>query len=329
MKVSILLPVYNAEDYIGETLSSLISQTYRDLEILVIDDGSTDNSNKIIKDFAEEDNRVRLVEQKNEGLISTLNKGLSLCKGEYIARMDADDISFANRIERQVDFLDVHSEVGIVGSSVILFGDDVSDSLSLKPENHELNLANLLFAPCFAHPSVMIRKRLIEKHNFHYDLNYQHCEDYKLWVDMAFETKLANISEPLVKYRQHPKQVSVENNHISLENHFKISSIMFDRLGLSLNYVNFLSILGKTRSTNYNEIVAVFEEIIEKNSSLKVFEERALKKVIGERIDRLNENIYGFLGYLKTKNSKISGLVSVKWYVLLMRTLKNIISSMR
>jgi len=121
--VSVLIPCYNCEEYVEEAVMSIIKQTYPNLEILVIDDGSTDNTGNILKILAKEDPRIIYIKnEENLKLIATLNKGLNLCKGKYIARMDADDISLPTRIEKQVNFLEAHPEIGIVGTYTKNFG---------------------------------------------------------------------------------------------------------------------------------------------------------------------------------------------------------------
>ena len=205
--VSVLIPCYNCEEYVEEAVMSIIKQTYSNLEILVIDDGSTDNTKTILQRLAQKDSRIRYIKnEENLKLIKTLNKGLDLCNGKYIARMDADDISLLTRIEKQVNFLEKHPEIGIVGTYTKNFG--VNNRTWKMKTRDKFIRAHLFFNTCFAHPSVMIRTSVLRDNHLYYDANYLHAEDYKLWCDIAQYTKLANIPEILLYYRINQNQIS-------------------------------------------------------------------------------------------------------------------------
>ena len=206
--VSVLIPCYNCEPYIREAVMSIMRQSYANLEILVIDDGSTDNTGNILKELAEEDTRIVYIKnEKNLKLIATLNKGLDLCKGKYIARMDADDISVPSRIEKQVDFLEKHPNIGVVGAHIEFFGGNKRSIWKTNTEDKYIR-ADLLFGTCFAHPVVMMRTSVLRDHHLYYNTDYPHAEDYKLWCDIAQYTELANIPEVLLYYRINENQVS-------------------------------------------------------------------------------------------------------------------------
>ena len=210
--VSVLIPCYNCDQYVKEAVKSIIEQSYTNLEILVIDDGSTDNTGNILKELAKEDTRIVYIKnEKNLKLIATLNKGLDLCKGKYIARMDADDISVPTRIEKQVDFLEKHSNIGIVGADIEFFGGNKRSIWKTNTEDKYIR-TDLLFGTCFAHPVVMMRTSILREHHLYYNDDYPHAEDYKLWCDIAQYTKLANIPEVLLYYRVNDNQVSNKYN---------------------------------------------------------------------------------------------------------------------
>ena len=207
--VSILLPVYNAEKYLSEAIDSVLAQTLIDWELLLIDDGSTDNSIKILEEYAAKDSRIKIYNNDNNlGLIATLNRGVELCKGDYIARMDADDIMVSNRLEKQVLFLEHNRSYGMCGTNAITIdenGDEIGHIINLSSD--ELLRINLLFSVPFVHPSIMFRKEIFN--DIEYDLEYKHVEDYDLWVRFSTEWKIANLPEFLFKYRWHDKNVSV------------------------------------------------------------------------------------------------------------------------
>ncbi len=196
-KVTVLMPVYNAEHHLREAMDSILSQTYLDFEFLVIDDGSTDASAAILQSYI--DLRLRFVQNPhNLGLTATLNLGLEIAQGEYVARMDADDVSLPERLAKQVAFLDTHPNVGIVGAWAEAFGD--ARFRIPHPPDAETIRAKLLFDSALVHPAVLMRRAFLDAH----DLRYQplgHFEDYELWQRAARLFPLANIPEVLFRYR--------------------------------------------------------------------------------------------------------------------------------
>lgn len=203
-KITVLMPVYNGEAFIREAIQSIIAQTYINFEFLIIDDGSDDQSVNIIKNYR--DFRIRLKQNEtNRGLVESLNKGIDLAKGEYIARMDCDDICFPERLAKQLTFMEQHLEVGVCGTW-IEFTD--TGQVLQHPVEHELIVSGLTQHNQLAHPSVMIRTAVLRQHHLYYDPYYTYAQDYELWVRMSKITRLANIPEVLVKYRIHPGQVS-------------------------------------------------------------------------------------------------------------------------
>ncbi len=229
--VSVVLPVYNAEKYIQVAIESILGQSYTNLEMIIIDDGSTDNSLSIIKSFT--DKRIRLVQNdQNLKLIRTLNKGLELSRGVYIARMDADDIAMPERLEKQVKYLEVHSSVGICGSYVEIFGDQIENKVWKYPLVDKDIRAEMLFKSPFAHPSVMLRKQIISDYNIRYNERYLHAEDYDFWVLIAEKSQLANIPEVLLKYRIHNNQVGSRYTMIQRENTSIIIKKLLNKFGV-------------------------------------------------------------------------------------------------
>ena len=208
-KISVVLPVYNAEAFIKEAIDSILNQTYADFELIIIDDGSQDNSVEIIKSFV--DSRIELIiKDDNSGLIDSLNLGINRAKGEYVARMDADDIAEPNRFLEQVKFLDKNPDVGIVGASVLIFGN--REAIKKYPTTYKGCLNELLFHPCFCHPIVLIRKDVFSRFNLRYEEMGYLAEDYLLWIRLAKLTKFHNLKEVLLKYRVNDDSVSVSKS---------------------------------------------------------------------------------------------------------------------
>ncbi len=203
-KVTVLMPVYNNELYVYEAVSSILNQTFGDFELLIVDDGSTDASASVIEAF--QDPRIRLVRSEmNEGLVAALNKGLALAEGEYIARMDSDDIALPERLEKQVALLDQRADIGLCGTQLKLMNADIWFSHPTEPEQIR---CKLLFNCCINHPTVMFRRELMLANGLWYDAFAKHAEDYELWTRMAQLMRLANLDEPLLLYRMHEEQVT-------------------------------------------------------------------------------------------------------------------------
>ncbi|CEN53975.1 glycosyltransferase family 2 protein [Capnocytophaga canis] len=214
--VSVLIPCYNVEKYVEEAVTSIINQTYDKLEIILIDDGSTDGTTNLLKKITKQDKRIVFVQNdKNIGLIDTLNKGLQICSGKYVARMDSDDISLPQRIEKQVRFLEKNKDIGIVGSYIQFFGE--KKGIWRMETEDRLIKSSLFYNTCFAHPSVMFRNEVVKKNQLKYDKKYIHAEDYKLWYDFSKCTKMANLPVVLLKYRINKNQVSQKFNDIQQE----------------------------------------------------------------------------------------------------------------
>ena len=224
IKISVILPVFNAEKYLKEAIESILNQTYSDFELIILNDGSTDKSVNIINSF--NDKRIVKINQKNIGLPSTLNKGISIAKGEYIARMDADDKSILNRFEIQIAFMERHREVDVLGGAINfidLNGKYLGRSFTLINNSliryYMFNIANVI-----AHPSVLIRKSAFEKYGiYNHQLNIN--EDYHLWCKFLRNgAVIKNVSDTLLDYRIHDDSIS-SNNHFN-----RLNSELWNRI---------------------------------------------------------------------------------------------------
>jgi len=208
IKISVLMPTYNDARYLPQALESILAQSYPDFELIVIDDHSTDETPTILAGYARQDSRLRLLRNStNMGVASALNIGLDAAQGTYIARMDSDDISCPERFERQVEFLDAHPEVGVVGTQLHFIDEDdhFSPQPAWKPPtSHARILWQLLCGAPFCHPSMMMRTDCLRAVGG-YDPAYLN-EDMQLWVKFAFMTELWNLDEVLIHYRQPPQQ---------------------------------------------------------------------------------------------------------------------------
>lgn len=229
--VSVLMPVYNAEKYLAEAIDSIIAQSYTNWELILINDGSTDSSEAIILSYA--DRRIKYHKnEQNIGLIDTLNKGIDLCKGKYIARMDADDIAMPDRLKNQVALMNHNTELVLCGTNALVIDNDGNKTGEIiNTDSNTLLQISLLFTNPFIHPSVLIRKEALD--NLRYNKQAIHIEDYELWTKIAGKGKLANISQPLLKYRWHDTNVSVK--HADTQEQLKdqlIESLIIEKLQL-------------------------------------------------------------------------------------------------
>lgn len=204
--VSVLMPVYDGERYLEEAIQSILNQTFRDFELIIINDGSTDGTAPIIERYRRADGRVRAFEQANHGLAATLNRGLELARGDYVVRMDQDDVSLPDRLAVQTAFMSANRHVGICGTWIETF-DRLNRTVLRLPTDDATIRSWLLFESVLPHPSVIMRREALSSAGLFYDETCMHAEDYDLWVRASRHTALANVPEVLLRYRLHPQQV--------------------------------------------------------------------------------------------------------------------------
>lgn len=234
--VTVLLPVYNGELYLKDAIDSILVQSYSNFVFLIINDGSTDRSEEIILSYT--DSRIKYISnEQNLGLISTLNKGLQLVNTKYVARMDADDISLPKRLEKQILYMEVHSNVGLLGTWCESFGDDVSVDVSKNNQecDHEKICIKQLYQIQMVHPTCMLRMDVIKSLKNVYDEDFLHAEDYELFTRLSHITKLANIPEVLHLYRKHDNAVSSLFNETQILSSLRIQQREFFRLGYTIS----------------------------------------------------------------------------------------------
>jgi glycosyltransferase involved in cell wall biosynthesis len=226
-KVTVLMPVYNGEQYLREAIDSILCQTFQDFEFLIIDDGSSDHSIDIINSY--QDTRIALIKNEiNLGLVLTLNKGLSLAKGEYIARMDADDISFCDRLENQIAFLDTNPDVSLLGTNAqIIDSEGNPQGFCNVISGYELIKWQMCFSSPFIHPSVIFRSQIIDKVNGYTSEAIKgrekySGEDYDLWRRISKISQVDNLQKTLIYLRKHDGNLT----KIYLKEHLRNASII-------------------------------------------------------------------------------------------------------
>ncbi len=212
--ISVIMAVFNAEDYLVEAIESIINQSITNIEIIIINDGSTDKSLSIIEGYAKLDSRIIYKSRENKGLIYSLNEGIQLSKGQYIARMDADDIALPQRLKLQYEFIE-NNQLDICGGDYITIdekGIKLKDHITPKHKS-DIFLSLLANVP-FAHPTVFIRKKFLLDNQLQYGLNgHRHAEDLDLWIRM-FDAgaRFGNVGEYILKYRSFKQSLSSSNH---------------------------------------------------------------------------------------------------------------------
>ena len=233
--ISVIMPVYNCERYVKDAIQSILNQSYTNFELLILDDNSSDSTKTIINEFT--DLRIKLIEKsKNTGYTNSLNYGLSIAKGTYIARMDGDDISIPERFAKQVAFLELHPDVIVCGTNYKIIG---TNKVKILPETHEDIKIELLKNTCFGHPTVMIRKEILDRYDLMYDIEKEPAEDYDLWVRLLKYGRLYNLNEVLLHYRVYDGQVSQKRRNIQLQSKLSTRIQLLQHLELNFSKAEF------------------------------------------------------------------------------------------
>ncbi len=225
------MPVYNAGRYLADAIESILAQSFEDFELIIINDGSTDESPLVIQSYL--DQRIKFINHKfNSGLVAALNTGLQSATGKYIARMDQDDISFPGRLQMQYNYMEQHPDCVLLGTQVKVIGENKLSKMYTV--SNELK-ASLLFGTSFAHPSVMMRASILKNKHIAYDEQFKHAEDYGLWTQLAMCGEIANLEEVCLEYRKHPSQYTKVFSDGMLKATRKIRSLYLDKLGAAVS----------------------------------------------------------------------------------------------
>jgi len=277
LMISVVMSVYNGEKYLDEAIESILNQTYKDFEFIIINDGSIDKSLEIIEKYKQQDERIVLISRENKGLIASLNEGIEKARGKYIARMDADDISLPKRFEKQIELLE-ENNIDICGCHFFIV-DSKGKYKAAKVVSTDVifNKIILVRSVPFAHGSVMFRKDFIIKNSLEYgQTNYIHAEDYALWIAFANKNaKISNVDDFLFKYRDSEGTMSKQ----------------------SINYVHALKLSKIYIKENYNEIYKISKEYRSKINILNDFEKEQLSYFLLKTM--FKSDIFFKLKYIK------------------------------
>ncbi len=276
-EVTVLMPVFNGERFIGEAIQSILGQTFADFELLVINDGSTDGSLSVVEEYAAHDRRIRVVSRENRGLVATLNEGIDLARGAYLARMDCDDISFPMRLQRQRDFMHAHPECVLCGSS----------SLIINPDGRVIKKWNVpipdwtsfyifsCFSTPFVHSSAFLNLDLLRGGDFYYDRQYSCAEDFDLWRRLSAHHPCAVLDDFLVAWRDHRHGVCRSRRDEQMEQIARIVEKNIDSEWLDVSPGVYFDLVRQGHEVTAgtldkavrmsNELIAVLERLPEKN----------------------------------------------------------------
>lgn len=229
--LSVVIPTYNAEKHLVEAVASVLRQDFCDFELLLVDDGSTDGTDAILRPLAA-DPRIRLLRNsRNKGLIATLHHAYAECRAPLIARMDADDICDPERFGRQVAFLRANQDVAIVGGAIRFFGNVAPNDFHFPTDHAAIRVAMLFYCP-LAHPALMFRRELIDQGLMQYDDAFRHAEDYHLWSRLLLKVRASNLHDVVLDYRLHAQQVSSDSSDKQYAASLRVRRQMLEECGV-------------------------------------------------------------------------------------------------
>lgn len=285
--VSVVMPVFNAETYLAKALDSILNQTYENLQIIIINDGSSDGSMEVVARV--KDGRIRVFHNDgNVGLGYSLNRGIEESGGEYVAIMHADDFAVKDRIGLQVRFLESHSDVGICGGQIIKILNN-RRHLFRYPLQHEEIFATMLFYAGFAHPTVMSRRSLYRDYDLKYRNDCNSVEDYEMWTRLLRITRGANLPAVLLEYTCHEAQISVKKYNKMRDYKLPIQKKLLEDIGMSPTDDECLM---HARCSVTHDVLSEmdvsaaddwFRRLYDANKKTRLFSEDALKTVLQRR----------------------------------------------
>ncbi len=325
--VSVVMSNYNTDElYLRASIESILSQTYENFEFIIVDDCSTDNSIDVIESYS--DDRIKLIKNKqNMGLTKSLNVAIKAAKGEFIARMDADDISLPQRFEKQVEFLTSNPEYIACGTAIKIIGGQKEGKIIRRPiPDIETFRIYLLFGnyPNIAHPTAMFNHSLLKKYNIEYDEKCILAQDYKMWVNCSKYAPCYNLDEVLLHYRIHNKAVSVEKQQLQKDIATQIIAEQLQSLNLSCDD----EILEIHRDfmferKEYNlKFRSWIKKLIGQNKTYKVYNDQKLKTILWQRWAEIS-----YFAIAQTRNPiimvKILTNIPIKYWNILFKTFKH------
>lgn len=284
--VSVIMSVYNSEKYIAETIKSILKQTYHNFEFIIVDDCSTDNTYSVLEEFQKQDQRIRLIKNdSNQKQAFSRNKAINLAEGKYIAFIDADDTAHPNRLQTQLDFMELNPNIDVCGSYYYLFNANGIKFKQKPPIIHaEIECQMRLFGSCIAFPSVFIKTAILKEFIFNESME-GNAEDYELWIRMLDkEVIFWNIPEYLLYYRVHSSQASQINLTpiYSFVNSIRYKTLKSFFPSWSDTKINEAILIMKNSKINLNlfRYFILLRKIYQANLNIKAFDNTVLKKTL-------------------------------------------------
>lgn len=295
-KVSIIMPLYNAEKYVMSTIQSLLNQTYQDFEIIVVDDCSTDNSVEIIKKL--DDTRIKLYRNsENCGIAYTRNRALELSRGEYIAIMDDDDIAPDYRLMDEVEYLDNHQDVDVISGNTCIIDEagNVIGMFSQIYRNSGIIKASLMFLNSFGNSTAMIRKKFIDKYHIRYLNDMFGTEDYRFWAECSVHGKIAALDKVMLYWRKHENESKRTSEcierKIAIQNTQKYLLEQYGYVFSEKEYKSFFRLFAEEArlesEEDIRELYSLLKNIVQQTKDLKLenYEETKIfcRKIFGKK----------------------------------------------
>ena len=313
--VSVLMSNYKTPvPYLKKSLESVLTQSLSDLEFVIVNDGSKDDSQQVLYEYAEKDKRIRIIEnEQNIGLPCSLNKGIEYCSGEYIARMDTDDICYPDRIEKQVAYMDAHPKCIVSGAWADVFCEDENNIVKTwapKMCSQDEYRIRLMFssAPLIIHPTAIFRRELLNKNNLRYpeEIKYKYAEDYKMWTQCSACGEIGILEETVIKYRDEnsDNRITVRHEKEMAQCGFEIQRDQLKKLDIELtqemyNYNHQLLMGRKPCDINCKHWMDL---IIKQNAKNNAYSQSVLKKLFRERWYNI---VYYGIAYEKSISKRI------------------------
>ena len=286
--ISVIMSAYNAEVFIQEAVDSVLNQTFQDFEFIVFDDCSQDRTIKILNSY--EDSRIKLIaNETNRGLTRNLITGMQIARGQYVARMDADDICLPNRFKHQLDYFTQHPEISVLGSAVTFFEGNDYEFIGYQPETHDEIKVTLLLEFTMLHPSIMMRKTDFDEHGLTYDAAFECSQDHDLWTRAIQKLRFANMHEPLLRMRNHSGKIGIQHksqqeelsNTIRLrqinELQVRYTKAEIDAFNLASGMVN------KFSAQQLNPLESIYLRIIQANKICNIYNHKILQEQIATK----------------------------------------------
>lgn len=331
--ISVVMSVYNEENYLQEAIDSILKQTVQDFELIVVDDCSTDRTRDILREY--QDPRIHVVwNEENRGLTANLNLAVSLAKGQYIARMDGDDLSHPNRFERQLRYLKEHPELKLISCRTETFGQEhLRSDIQGDPEYLR---CRMLVRPVLAHPGFLVRGEVFRELGFRYDESFRQAQDYDLAARISRRYAIGICPEILLEYRVHSGQVSSKSGSRQFANADRVRSRLLEELGIHLNeeeWQDYRRLVLEEHTEDkaaYVRVVRILNRIVEQNQERKIYDPVILKDALGRMmadwiIRVKSREIYRQTGDILHHDREYLHAYRKEWMRTLMRKLGKII----